>query len=35
MWYMPMHIAARGSYVVACIFLINMKLFVCFIKQAS
>jgi hypothetical protein len=34
MWYMPMHIAAHASYVVACIVFLSMKIFVCFLKQA-
>jgi hypothetical protein len=34
MWYMPMRIAACTSYVVACIVLLYMKIFVYFIKIA-
>jgi hypothetical protein len=34
MWYMPIHIAARASHVVACIVFICKKIFACFIKQA-
>jgi dolichyl-phosphate-mannose--protein O-mannosyl transferase len=35
MWYMPMHIAAHVSYVVACIIFLCMKIFVCFIKKLA